>query len=89
MKSVANESGAVCLLPGLRVEFSLSELVASAAAGEIVGERFELVPGAGAAIGAASAALKLIYSAVRKVKGLPDELKGYACLNHIADDLGT
>jgi len=89
LNRVANESWATRLLPSLRIEFSLSELATSAAAGEIVGERFGLMPGSGAAIGAVSAALKLSYSSVQKVNGLPDELKDYAYLNRISDDLGT
>ena len=89
LNRVANESWTTRLLPNLRVEFSLSELAGSAAAGELVGQRFGITPGVGAAIGAVSAAVKLGYGTVRRVKGLPDELKDFAYLNHIADDLGT
>lgn len=89
LSRVANESWTTRLLPNLRVEFSFSELAVSATAGEVIGQRFGITPGVGAAIGAVSAALKIGYGTVRKPKGLPDELKDFAYLNHIADDLGT
>lgn len=88
LNRVANESWTTRLLPNMRVEFSLSELLA-VAAGEVVGQSFGITPGVGAAIAAASAGIKIGYGTVRRVRGLPDELKDFAYLNHIADAFAT
>lgn len=89
LNRVANESWATCLLPHLKVEFSLSDIVSIGVAGEVVSQIFNVTPGVGAVIGAASAVVKLGFGTVRRVKGLPDELKDFAYLNHITDDLTT
>lgn len=89
LNRVANESWTTRLVPNMKVEFSLSDIVSHVATGELVGQKFGVALGVGAAIGAASAFVKLGFGKVRRVKGLPDELKDFAYLNHIADDLAT
>lgn len=87
LHSVAHESWASKLVSSFRVELNIPSIACQALTGAGLATTFGVSPGLGAAIGAIGAAIKFVFALTPKPKGLPDNLKDYAYLNHIEREL--
>ena len=87
LNSVANESWAKKLLTSLKVEINVPNLITNAAIGSGLALSIGFSPTAGAAIGAATAAIKFDLGLTTGVKNIPNELKDFAYLYRIETEL--
>lgn len=76
-------------MSSLKVELNIPNIITHAIAGGTMSVAFGISPAVGAAIGAASAAIKFDLPVMRKADGLPAELKDFAYLHRIEKELNT
>lgn len=87
LNSVVNETWPKKLLSSLKVEINIPNLVTHAALGSGLALSFGLSGGAGAAIGAAAAAFKFDLGVSKGYKNLPGDIKDYAYLHRIEQEI--
>lgn len=88
LNKVFNETWKSKLLSTVKVELNVPNLATAAIAGGVGAASFGFSPVAGAAIGAAGAALKMDISQSRQLDNLPSELKDFAYLHYVEKELG-
>lgn len=87
LNRVFNDSWKEKLLSTIRVELNLPNLATHAVVGVGLGAVFGFSPEVGAAIGAATAALKMDFRVSPRGKNIPSELKDYAYLHSFESEL--
>ena len=87
LNRVVNETWPQKLLSSLKVEINVPNLVTHALLGSGLATTLGVAAGAGAAIGAASAAFKFDLGITQGYKNLPDEIKDYAYLHRIEQEI--
>lgn len=87
LNRVADESWTSKLLSSLRVEVNVPNLVSNAILGSLAASQFGFSPAAGAAVGAATAALKFDMGVSRGYQGLTPEQRDFAYIFQIGREL--
>lgn len=87
LHKVSNESWVSKIRSCLKVEINLPALATHALAGVAICESIGVSPSLGAAIGVVGAAIKFELTATRIANGLPHELKDFAYLHRVEQEL--
>ena len=87
LNTAVNEKWSKKLLSSLKVEINIPNLITHAVLGSAVAISLGLSSGAGAAIGAATASFKFDFGISKGYKNLPDDIKDYAYLHRIEQEI--